>query len=294
MLKTLSIRLLQTVMICGVLAIALGINYISAANTWTGPTALPPGNNTFAPLNVGTTNQVKDANLSVGHSANTATDYGLVSYGRIRSTIGGFEFPDGSVQTSAGGGIQGVYQKVFWSSGTYTPHAGLIYAQVEVVGGGGGGNNGGWTASGGGAGAYVRATLPAATIGASQTVTIGAGGAVNAAGGTTSFGPLISAGGGGPGNVVFGDGGVYGGTGGIPVTVPVGGMGILGNAGGPGAHIYGGGVEDGAGAPGYFGGAAKRGFNSVAGGAGGPGASNGAGGGAGAPGMVVITEYASQ
>jgi hypothetical protein len=34
-----------------------------------------------APLNVGTTNQVKDGNLSVGRSTNAATDNGLVVYG---------------------------------------------------------------------------------------------------------------------------------------------------------------------------------------------------------------------
>ena len=106
MTKTLYTHFLQSIVISSVLALALGINYLSA---WTGPTALPPGNNTAAPLNIGTTNQVKDANLSVGHSANTATDYGLVSYGRVRSTIGGFEFPDGTVQASAGGAPSGMY-----------------------------------------------------------------------------------------------------------------------------------------------------------------------------------------
>jgi len=93
-------RLLQLIFLSSIIALALGLNYISAS-TWTGPSALPPGNNIAASLNIGTTNQVKDANLSVGHSANTATDYGLVSYGKIRSTVGGIEFPDGSVQTSA-------------------------------------------------------------------------------------------------------------------------------------------------------------------------------------------------
>ncbi len=284
--------LAQITLLSMVVACALGINYISAAN-WTGPAALPPNSNVAAPVNVSQTPQVKDGNISVGKSTNTATDYGLVSYGRIRSAIGGVEFPDGTVQTSAGGSTK-VYQQVFTSSGTYTPHAGLQYAQVEVVGGGGGGNNGGWTASGGGSGAYVRAILTSATIGASQAVTIGTGGAVNTAGGPTSVGALISAGGGGPGNAIFGDGGVYGGIGGVPGIVPVGGVSIKGNVGGTGAHIYGGGVADGAGAPSYFGGAAQRGSNSGPGGSGGPGTSNGGGGGGGGSGVVVITEYANQ
>ncbi len=108
MTKTITTYLLQLTFLSCVIALALSINYISAA-TWVGPTAAPPGSNTAAPLNVGTTNQVKDANLSVGHSTNIATDYGLVSYGRVRSTIGGFEFPDGSVQVSAAASVNSAY-----------------------------------------------------------------------------------------------------------------------------------------------------------------------------------------
>jgi hypothetical protein len=121
MIQTLHTYLLQLLFLSGVIALALGINYIAAA-TWTGPSAFPPGNNIAAPLNIGTTNQVKDANLSVGHSTNIATDYGLISYGRIRSTIGGVEFPDGSVQTSAAGagGMRAIDTGTFTSQGTVT------------------------------------------------------------------------------------------------------------------------------------------------------------------------------
>lgn len=100
--------------------------------------------------------------------------------------------------------------QVFTSSGTYTPTTGMKYCIIEVVGGGGGG--GATTAtgageisagSGGGGGGYARKTVSAATIGASQTVTIGAAGAAGAvsggnggAGGTTSVGAIISATGG--------------------------------------------------------------------------------------------------
>jgi hypothetical protein len=99
--KTLPTLLLQGTFLGFLIALALGLNYLHA---WTGPTAAAPNGNVGAPLNVGTTNQVKDGNLSVGRSTNTATDYGLISYGRLRSTIGGVEFPDGTVQTTAGGG----------------------------------------------------------------------------------------------------------------------------------------------------------------------------------------------
>lgn len=114
-----------------ILISALSINYISAATTWTGPTALPPNSNAPAPLNVGTTNQVKDANLSVGASANSNTAIGLSTYGanvvKGWQTIGGvtaptqllelkgaagtdgIKFPDGTVQVSAGGSPSGMY-----------------------------------------------------------------------------------------------------------------------------------------------------------------------------------------
>lgn len=101
--------------------------------------------------------------------------------------------------------------QVFTSSGTYTPTAGMVFCQIEIVGGGGGsGGNANPGAgnvavtAGGGGGGYARKIFTSATIGASQTVTIGAAGTAGAsgnnsggAGGTTSVGALISATGGG-------------------------------------------------------------------------------------------------
>ena len=77
MVRTLYTHLLQAVMLSCIIALALGINYLSA---WTGPTALPPGNNVAAPLNVTGTPQVKNGNLSVGLSSNTAANLGLLPY----------------------------------------------------------------------------------------------------------------------------------------------------------------------------------------------------------------------
>jgi hypothetical protein len=48
------------------LALALGISYVSAAGTWTGPTATPPGGNVDTPVNVGNNAQSKAGDLSVG------------------------------------------------------------------------------------------------------------------------------------------------------------------------------------------------------------------------------------
>ena len=103
--------------------------------------------------------------------------------------------------------------QVFTADGTYTKPAGLVRAMVEVVSAGGGSGGCGATAAnsvsssgGGGGGGYSRELLEASAIGATETVTIGAGGIAGAsgnnaggAGGTTSFGALLSATGGSAG-----------------------------------------------------------------------------------------------
>ena len=43
----------------------IGLLAATALSAWTGPTAAPPTNNVAAPINVGTTDQVKDAGLSL-------------------------------------------------------------------------------------------------------------------------------------------------------------------------------------------------------------------------------------
>ena len=88
--------------------------------------------------------------------------------------------------------------KVFTASGTYTPSANLIGAIIECVGGGGAGAGitgaSGYVAGagGGGSGGYSRVFKTAAQIGASQLITIGAGGVPGAAG-SAAPGPLSQA-----------------------------------------------------------------------------------------------------
>jgi hypothetical protein len=102
--------------------------------------------------------------------------------------------------------------QVFTATGTYTPNALMRYVRVRMVGPGGGGggadgvNSGGVVSgAGGGAGEYAEGYFDAATIGASQSITIGAQGAAGSttgaggAGGTTSLGSLMSVNGGGGG-----------------------------------------------------------------------------------------------
>lgn len=216
-----------------------------------------------------------------------------------------------------------VRQQVFTSSGTYTPHANMVFCIIECVGGGGGG--GGTTtagpnqAIGGGGGAggeYSRVVASKADIGASKAVTIGSGGGGGSAGannggggGTTSLGSLCTAiggggGGGNDGSTVFGSRGNPGG-GGTGGMCP-GGYGANGVTTGSAGQVYantgwmvsgvGGGSVWGAGAP-----APNSRSNGIGGngyGAGGGGGIDWNGsaarsGGAGSDGKVIITEYCS-
>ena len=205
--------------------------------------------------------------------------------------------------------------QVFTSSGTYTPTPGMLYCVVELVGGGGGGGGIAGvaaqtaTASGGGAGGYSRRSISAATIGVSQSATVGnlgAGGAAGnnpgATGGTSQLGALVSATG--------GAGGVGGASSAVSVSSGAagpGGTGSLGdlntfgisgfrgykvlttssNSGDGGSSFLGGGGRSVTGPA-----AGNPGTNYGSGGAGaaGLGATSFAGG-AGSPGVIVITEY---
>ena len=109
--------------------------------------------------------------------------------------------------------------QTFNASGTYTKPSGLKYARFQLWAGGGSGASTSTASnevSGGGGGGYLEVTLAAASIGATETVTIGVGGtAVSGAangvtGGTTTFGSLLA---------------VYGGGGGFIGTVGAGGGG---------------------------------------------------------------------
>jgi len=216
--------------------------------------------------------------------------------------------------------------QVFTTSGTYTPTAGMSYCTIECVGGGGGG--GGSVAAtsstvscggGGGGGGYGRKTVAAATIGASQTVTIGAGGSGVSgsngnAGGTTSVGSIVTAtgGGGGTNNLatqtsgqtsagIGGAGGVgtsgdlnaYGGGGGTGIAVLFPAVSVIFVGGTGGISIFGGG---GVGAGSYIAGAVNGTSGTAYGGGGGGGAcwnssSAASTGGSGSGGIVIITEY---
>jgi len=207
---------------------------------------------------------------------------------------------------------------------TYTPTANTAAVIVEVIGAGGAGggvtglSTSGAVGGGGGAGAYIKSQFTALEIGASQTITVGAGGVGNTGiggdGGDSSFGTLLVATG-GKGGLTINSGlnvAVLGGEGGASSAGPyasVGSYGFSGTMITPTAGsttnsciISGAGASTIYGQGGYSlilnsGSSLITGAGGVGIGAGGsgavapPGVSGSAQGGAGSAGAVLITEF---
>jgi len=158
--------------------------------------------------------------------------------------------------------------QIFYSSGTWTKPAGAKSVDVLCIAGGGGGGSGrvnaGTNGGGGGAGGgiYNRSGLPASVLGATESVTVGAGGT----GGASVNGPNAQ-----------GQNGVTGGNSSFGTTTPFvfagGGGGGTGSAGGAGGSPNGRSV--------FIGGYAGGGGSAAAGGAAASGSILGAGGGGG-------------
>lgn len=120
----------------------------------------------------------------------------------------------------------GVDVQIFTASGTWNKPPGVMLVMVEAVGGGGGGGGGDRRAAGtnrfagGGGGSGVRTLdiMPASDLSASETVTIGAGGAGATGAGSDSSGGGDGSGGGDTtfGSLVLASGGRQGQGGGNP------------------------------------------------------------------------------
>ena len=223
-----------------------------------------------------------------------------------------------SALSIATGAILTIKSQVFTSSGTYTPSTGMLFCIAEVQGGGGGGGGAAGTASqsasggGGGGGGYARKVLSAATVGSSQTVTIGAaanGGTAGANNGTngnaTSLGSLVSGAGGSGGSggtssatAITGTTGGAGGAGSSGDVNVKGGQGGNGIGFGSNAAALGGDGGSSQFSPSVAGGLlSAAGANATGYGGGGSGAAAGAtseAGGNGSAGIIVITEFCSQ
>jgi|UPI000783B2AB hypothetical protein len=216
-----------------------------------------------------------------------------------------------------GCGGKGADRQVFTVSGTWTKPSGYstnAMAYVQCWGGGGGGGRAGsssWTGNGGGGGAYRDGWFLLSTLGATETVTIGAGGGVGTAGygvgyagGNSRFGSKLTAYGGGGGGssssswTAAGQGGqltaagTNGGATGNPITTEsVGGDGgqssIIGAAGG--ASYFGGSTTPaGTSSMGGNGGGIGANGSAPGGGGGGAYATNG---GYGAAGQCIVSVF---
>jgi len=229
--------------------------------------------------------------------------------------------------SASGGGFSTIAIQKFTTVGanTYTPTAGMKFCTIELVGGGGGGgasgdSTGGSTGlGGGGSGGYSRITVPAATIGVSKNVTIGAAGTAGVAGSSgnggnggqtfvgVNFATAICAANGGNGGIGQASASAWSGGAGGSVTGAVGDIIAAGEPGNSGSNTgSGSNTVGGNGGSSFFGGgglgAAATSAAATAGGAasnygsGGAGAVSGgtatkAAGGAGSAGFVIITEY---
>lgn len=209
--------------------------------------------------------------------------------------------------------------QVFTASATWTKPAGVRAVLVRLVGGGGGSGGVALTAAaqvacscGAGGGGYSEKLIQAALLGATETVTIGAGGTGGTAGansgtngGTTSFGSHCS----GSGGALSVGAGVqtapiFSGTGGAGGAGSGGDINIQGSRGWPGFALTSASISRAPGGPSQLGGT-EPGGSSTSGLAGAPGELYGGGahgacnaasqaaraGGDGAPGIVIVQTY---
>lgn len=214
--------------------------------------------------------------------------------------------------------VDGVDQNNAANTINWTKPTNLKFVIVETVGGGGGGGgvsgaSGGNSSfgRGGGGGGYSRSKVLAASLGSTETVTVGAGGTAASAGnntggngGNSSFGSHVVANGGsggaggGSGSTVAIAGSNNGGTAGtgdlalpggdskplMRISSTLGVEGGGGDAGGGMGHgAYQNGVAKSGLTGGNYGGGGSGGFDSAS--------STNRAGGAGAPGIVIVYEY---
>lgn len=69
-MKTITNSFAKLAVLSAILAVVLTVNYLNAA--WTGPTASAPNNNVDAPVNIGSTAQVKAGGLSIDSNFSVA------------------------------------------------------------------------------------------------------------------------------------------------------------------------------------------------------------------------------
>jgi hypothetical protein len=234
--------------------------------------------------------------------------------GQVYTPAGGPSYIwDGTAWTLTGTSTAfAMVETIVTASATYTKPAGLKYLEVDIMGGGGAGGGVQATSTGqyaggggGGAGAFGHSFFDAASIGATVSMTIGAGGVPTVGpggnGGTTSFGTMSAAGGNGGATGIINSNG-SGGAGGVATGCQINGAGAGGTAGAAAGYITesisgGGGSTIWGSGPGIlYRTGSSSGVAAVGYGAGGGGAHNNVSqsskaGSAGAPGLIRLREF---
>lgn len=299
-------------------------NASNPSQAYSGPNNTGASSNTVRSCGV-TLSAKAGAAATTGTQTTPAPDSGFVGIAVVTVANGQSTITSGNISAYSGAPVLNaplatgrlLNVQVFSTSGTYTPTTGTksIIAEVQGAGGAGGGTAACTSsqiaaAGGGGSGAYAKGRLTSGFSG--QTVTVGAGGtgvsnANGNAGGTSSFGSLITApgGGGGTSSAAFSALPVLNGYG-LPGAVSTGGN-VCNSTGDAGMTGFCSSVATGISGKGgrsFFGGGggaaisvSSDGIASQSFGGGGGGAltiaSGGAhAGGAGSNGVVIIWEYA--
>lgn len=252
------------------------------------------GTDTIAPYSVVCGGVTSEGPLQTVSGTGTA--------GFVLTSNGNGALPSWQVAPAGGGGSgAAIAIQVITATGDYFPSASMTSCLVELIGAGAGGQSVDSTlinpiaGNGGGAGGYCKRLFTAAQIGASQSVTIGLGGATDSNGQNSTFGAFMTADGGLAaidalagglgGGATGGTLNVNGGVGGISSTDQAGVL--FGGFGG--SNIYG----AGGGGYGFANLAGENGFNYGSGGAGAVAkdAAQTKAGGRGADGVCIITEF---
>lgn len=189
------------------------LNTVCLLNNGNNPSSIATGSSftsgTAASISIGTGATLTMEGCTVSSSAaNAITGLGTLKYGPI-TFIGTTTTINPTTQTQLiTRPTYSTVNQVFTGNGTYTPTKGMVYVHITALGGGAGGGGAATTGAsqyslggGGGAGEYAFGIFSAATIGSSQSVTVGAlggggSGTTGSNGGNTSVGSLISANGG--------------------------------------------------------------------------------------------------
>lgn len=126
------------------LVLAVGVQYVAAqsAPSWSAPNGTPPNNDTYSPLNVSLTGQIKDGGLTLGFSPSTVNSL-VVPNGKV--TIGTNEPTSGSEKLDIVGKIKATALQILPAT---APTVGYVLTAADTSG------NAVWQAapSGGGSG----------------------------------------------------------------------------------------------------------------------------------------------